>query len=60
MFGTAGNPDWQAVRAVTIDRIDMTGLIGGLAGSVGALVGVLFMAVVYALFLTGEAGSFAH
>jgi AI-2 transport protein TqsA len=60
MFGTAGNPDWQAVRAVTIDRIDMTGLIGGLAGSVGSLVGVLFMAVIYALFLTGEAGSFAH
>ncbi len=60
MFGVAGNPDWQAVRAATIDQIDMQTLIGGLAGSVGSLVGLLFMAVVYALFLTGEAGSFAH
>jgi len=60
MLGVAGNPDWQAVRAVTIDQIDMQGLIGMLAGSVGSLVGLLFMAVVYALFLTGEAGSFAY
>ena len=40
MLGVAGNPDWQAVRAVTIDQIDMQGLIGMLAGSVGSLGGI--------------------
>jgi len=59
-FGIEGNPDWQAIRAVTIDRIDMQRLIGGMAGSVGAMVGGLVMAAVYAMFLTAEASGFGR
>ncbi len=59
-FGIDGNPDWQAIRDVTIDRIDMQRLIGGMAGSVGAMVGGLVMAAVYAMFLTAEASGFGR
>ena len=57
-FGIEGNPDWRAIEEATIGRLDMTDMIGGLAGSVGAAVGFLVITAVYALFLTAEAGGF--
>lgn len=60
LFGIEGNPDWRAIEDATIGRLDMQQLIGGLAGSVGAVVGILVMAAIYALFLTAEAGGFRH
>jgi AI-2 transport protein TqsA len=38
----------------------MTAFIGGLAGSVGSMVGVLVLAVVYAVFLAAEATGFSR
>jgi AI-2 transport protein TqsA len=59
-LGIAGNPDWQTIQAVTIGRIDMQALLGGVAGSVGALAGIVVLVVVYAVFLFAEAAGFPH
>lgn len=60
LFGLGENPDWETISEAVFGRIDMPAVVGVLAGSVGAMVGVLVMASVYAIFLTNEAGGFAH
>ncbi len=60
VLGLEGNPDWQTIQAVTIGRIDMQQFLGGVAGSVGALAGVVVLVVVYAVFLSAEAAGFSH
>lgn len=60
LVGIEGNPDWRAIEEATVGRLDMQTMIGGMAGSVGAVVGMFVMAAVYALFLTAEAGGFRH
>jgi AI-2 transport protein TqsA len=57
-LGIQGNPDWVSIEAATIGRIDMQALLGGVAGSVGALAGILVLVVVYAVFLSAEAAGF--
>lgn len=62
-FGLVGleeNPDWESIAEVVFGRINMPAFISGLAGSVGSMVGVLVLAVVYAVFLAAEATGFAH
>lgn len=60
VIGIEGNPDWETIGALTIDRIDMQALIGWLAGSVGSLLAVMLMAAIYALFVAAEASGLAH
>ncbi|MCC5972176.1 MAG: AI-2E family transporter [Pararhodobacter sp.] len=60
LFGLEENADWETIAEVVFGRIDMPMVIGGLAGSVGSMVGVLVLAVVYAVFLAAEATGFAH
>ncbi len=60
MLGIEGNPDWQTIQTMTIGRIDMQQFLGGVAGSVGALAGVVVLIVVYAVFLFAEAAGFSH
>ncbi|WP_209427017.1 AI-2E family transporter [Pararhodobacter sp. SW119] len=60
LLGLEGNPDWRTIQDMTIGRIDMQRLIGGVAGSVGALAGFLILIVVYAVFLFAEASGFAY
>lgn len=57
-LGIEGNPDWQTIQAMTIGRIDMQQFLGGLAGSVGALAGIVVLVIVYAVFLFAEAAGF--
>jgi len=60
ILGIEGNPDWQTIQTVTIGRIDMQQFLGGIAGGVGALAGVVVLIVVYAVFLSAEAAGFSH
>lgn len=60
LFGLEGNPDWETIADAVFGRIDMPAVIGVLAGSVGSMVGVLVLAVVYAIFLAAETTGFAH
>ena len=60
LLGIEGNPDWQTIQELTIGRFDMQRLIGGLAGGVGALAGILVLIVVYAVFLFAEASGFSR
>jgi len=57
-LGIEGNPDWRMIEEMTIGRIDMQVFLGGIAGQVGALAGILVLVVVYAVFLTAEAAGF--
>ena len=59
-LGIEGNPDWQTIQAMTIGRIDMQQVLGGIAGSVGALAGIFILIVVYAVFLFAEVAGFSH
>lgn len=58
MLGIEGNPDWHTIEEMTIGRVDMQQLLGGVAGSVGALAGIVVLIVVYAVFLVAEATGF--
>jgi AI-2 transport protein TqsA len=58
ILGIEGHPDWQTIQAMTIGRIDMQQFLGNLAGSVGALAGIVVLIVVYAGFLFAEAAGF--
>lgn len=58
VLGLEGNPDWQTIQAVTVGQIDMQQFLGGVAGSVGALAGIVVLVVVYAAFLFAEVAGF--
>jgi AI-2 transport protein TqsA len=60
ILGVEGHPDWETVQAMTIGRIDMQQFLGGVAGSVGALAGIVILIVVYAVFLFAEAAGFTR
>lgn len=60
LFGLGENPDWETISEAVFGWVDMTAVVGVLAGSAGGMVGVLVMASVYAIFLTSEAGGFSH
>lgn len=53
-------PDWQSIRALTVDKIDLPGLLGIVLNSAGSLLGVATMVAIYAAFLLGERGGFAR
>lgn len=53
-------PDWNTIRAATLDNISIQQVATVLAGSVGSMMGSITLVFVYALFLLGERGSFAH
>ena len=59
-LGMAQSPDWQSIRAATIDRVNLATLLGTVLGSVGSLLGIVIMVAVYAMFLLGERDDFAH
>ncbi|HHX91667.1 MAG TPA: AI-2E family transporter, partial [Paracoccus sp.] len=60
LFGLDENPDWASISDMIFGGINMAALFGVLAGSVGSMAGVLFLAAVYAIFLAAEATGFAH
>ncbi|MCP2041527.1 putative PurR-regulated permease PerM [Neisseria sp. HSC-16F19] len=59
-LGLESLPDWRSVRAATLAKINLQAVLGGVLGSVGSLLGLGMMVVIYAAFLMGERGSFAH
>ncbi|PJK13137.1 AI-2E family transporter [Lysobacteraceae bacterium NML120232] len=59
-LGLESKADWQSVRAATVDKIDLQALLGSVLGSVGSLLGLATMIAIYAAFLLGERGGFAH
>lgn len=59
-LGLEGKADWHSVRAATVDKIDLQVVLGSVLGSVGSLLGLATMIAIYAAFLLGERGGFAH
>lgn len=60
MVGIRENPDWQKLWTDMIQGIRIQELAGTVLGSISAAAGLIFMVVVYASFLMGERGGFAH
>lgn len=58
--GRIAHPDWSAIRSATLDQVRVQRVLGVLLGQVSSLAGLVFMIIVYAMFLMGERGSFAH
>ncbi len=52
--------DWNVVWESTIGQINLQSVAASALGSAGALGGVVFLVVIYAAFLMGERGGFAH
>lgn len=59
-FGMDQQASWEAIRAATLDKINLQALLAGILGSVGSLLGTLTLVAIYMAFLLGERGSFAH
>ncbi|WP_267165481.1 AI-2E family transporter [Sulfitobacter sp. F26169L] len=59
-FGIDVPTDWNVVWDSTIGRINVQSVAGVAVGRVGSLAGVVFLVVIYAMFLMGERGGFAH
>ena len=57
-LGRESDDVWQQVEAVTIDKIDLDGLLFALLGGFTSFGGVIFLVVLYAIFLMGERGVF--
>ncbi len=57
-FGLETAEIWKQVSEVTIDQIDIDGLLLALLGGFTSLGGVMFLIVIYAAFLMGERGGF--
>ena len=59
-FGVDVPEDWSVVWNSTVGRINLQTFAATALGSVGSLAGVIFLVVIYAAFLMGERGGFAH
>ncbi|WP_341861373.1 AI-2E family transporter [Gymnodinialimonas sp. 57CJ19] len=63
LIATAGfevPEDWSGVWEATIGQINLQSVATTALGSLGSLAGVIFLVVIYAMFLMGERGGFAH
>ncbi|KGJ06362.1 transporter [Paracoccus halophilus] len=60
VLGLDIDPDWTALWSDMIERIRLQQLAGTILGSISAAAGLIFMVVIYAIFLMGERGGFAH
>lgn len=60
LLGIHENPDWHKLWSDMIRGIRIQELAGSVLGSISAAAGLIFMVVVYASFLMGERGGFAH
>ena len=59
ILGIEKSPDWQAIRAATIGKLDIPSVIGVILGSAMSLVSSIFIIIIYATFLLAERGVFA-
>lgn len=59
-FGFDQQASWEAIRAASLDKINLQALLAGILGSVGSLLGTLTLVAIYMAFLLGERGSFAR
>lgn len=57
-FGLASAPDWQSIRAATLDRIQVMPLINAVLVELGSLGGSVVLVIVYAGFLMSERAGF--
>ncbi len=57
-IGLTAEPDWERLKALTIDQIDARAWLSTIAGSFSALAGMVALVVVYTVFLGGERLSF--
>ncbi|MCB1883075.1 MAG: AI-2E family transporter [Geminicoccaceae bacterium] len=57
-LGVAHEPNWERIRAATIGRLNVAGLIGTVVGSMGSFGGQAFLIVLYAFFLFAERDRF--
>lgn len=60
LLGFQKIPDWTAIQAVTVGRLDASSVLGSLLKSVGSLSGLVLLVAVYAMFLMSERNSFAR
>ena len=60
VFNLENKPDWNSIRAATLGKINLQALVNAILGSVGSLLGIATMVSIYAAFLLGERGGFAH
>ena len=58
LAGLEGEPTWERLRALTLDRLSVSALAAPLAGSIGGFGGTLFLIVLYASFLLAEQRGF--
>ncbi len=59
-FGIRTDPTWEEIRAATVGRMDMRGVLGALLASLTSIGSSIFLVVVYAGFLFGERASFGR
>ncbi|MDO4905865.1 MAG: AI-2E family transporter [Lautropia sp.] len=53
-------PNWQTIQSMTIEQIDVQGLLTGTLGSLGSGFGVVALVGVYMVFLLSERNSFSR
>ncbi len=53
-------PDWATLTRQLTDSIDLQAIASWGLGSLTSMAGVIFMVIIYAMFLMGERGGFAH
>ncbi|MFC3526894.1 AI-2E family transporter [Paracoccus mangrovi] len=60
LLGFEKLPDWRKIWSDAVGPIRIQQVAGAILGSISAGAGLIFMVVVYAAFLMGERGGFAH
>lgn len=58
-YGWAQDADWNSIRELTIDRVNMQGVITYLITAISSFTSMVVLVVVYAMFLIAEKGRFA-
>lgn len=57
-WGFERAPDWETIKALTLEKVNITGWLSPLVSQVGSISGTVFMIVVYIMFLLGEKAQF--
>lgn len=60
LLGFKKLPDWRKLWSEAVGSIGIQQMAGTILGSISAAAGLIFMVIVYATFLMGERGGFAH
>ncbi len=58
-MGLSQDPDWNLIREMTLDKINMQYLFSSIISALSSLTGMIVLIVVYALFLLTERSRFA-